>query len=144
MLACMLTWTTYGTWLQGDRRGYVKNAEVLPADDDRYRANQIQMKCQVVRLSMKQRSIVQKTIVEVASKAGHNIFALAVATNHVHLLIEPAGQPFGRLVSRYKNTTRRAIEAEGFVGQLWTKGFDKRYCNSQEDMGQQDSIHCSA
>jgi len=25
----MITWTTYGTWLQGDERGYVKNGKVL-------------------------------------------------------------------------------------------------------------------
>ncbi len=28
----MLTWTTYGSWLQGDVRGYVKNSRILPDD----------------------------------------------------------------------------------------------------------------
>lgn len=27
MIAYMLTWTTYGTWLQGDKRRYVKDGE---------------------------------------------------------------------------------------------------------------------
>ena len=134
MIGCMLTWTTYGTWLQGDRRGYVKNAEVLPADEDLYRANQKQMKFEPVRLSSKQQSIVRETILGTADKAGQKIFALAVAGNHLHLLLEPAGEPFGRVVSRYKNTARKAIEAEGFNGQLWTRGFDKRYCNSKEEL----------
>jgi hypothetical protein len=25
----MLTWTAYGSWLQGDRRKYVKNGQIL-------------------------------------------------------------------------------------------------------------------
>ena len=134
MIGCMLTWTTYGTWLQGDRRGYVKNAEVLPADEDLYKANQKQMKFEPVRLSSKQQSIVRKTILGTAEEAGQKIFALAVAGNHLHLLLGPAGEPFRRVVSRYKNTARKAIEAEGFNGQLWTRGFDKRYCNSKEEL----------
>ena len=28
-LGYMVTWTTYGTWLQGDERGYVKNGKIL-------------------------------------------------------------------------------------------------------------------
>ena len=78
MVGCMLTWTTYGTWLQGDRRGYVKNAEVLPADEDLYRANQKQMKFEPVRLSRKQRSIVRKTILGIAGKAEQKIPLTAV------------------------------------------------------------------
>jgi hypothetical protein len=29
----MITFTTYGTWLQGDERGYVKNGRILPGDE---------------------------------------------------------------------------------------------------------------
>ena len=29
MIAYMLTWTTYGTWLQGDERGYGKDGETF-------------------------------------------------------------------------------------------------------------------
>ena len=118
MVGCMLTWTTYGTWLQGDRRGYVKNAEVLPADEDLYRANQKQMKFEPVRLSRKQRSIVRKTILGIAGKAEQKIFALAIAGNHLHLLLEPAGEPFGRVVSRYKilyeRRLKRRVSAVGY------------------------------
>ncbi len=134
MVGCMLTWTTYGTWLQGDRRGYVKNAEVLAVNESMYKANRKQMKSEPVRLSKKQQSIVMEIILRIAAKAGQKIFALAVAGNHLHLLVEPGGEPFGCVVSRYKNTARKAIEADGFNGQLWTKGFDKRYCDSREEL----------
>jgi len=35
----MVTWTTYGTWLQGDRRGYVRDGQVLGEDKTLHDAN---------------------------------------------------------------------------------------------------------
>ena len=35
----MITWTTYGSWLQGDERGYVKNRNVLGKDEGLRKAN---------------------------------------------------------------------------------------------------------
>ena len=35
----MLTWTTYGTWLQGDARGYVKNGKILSENKGLEKAN---------------------------------------------------------------------------------------------------------
>jgi len=32
LIGYMVTWTTYGSWLQGDKRGYVKNGEILLAE----------------------------------------------------------------------------------------------------------------
>jgi len=33
IIGYMITWTTYGSWLQGGKRGYVKNGKILPAND---------------------------------------------------------------------------------------------------------------
>ena len=30
----MLTWTTYGSWLQGDERGYVRDGRILCGDKE--------------------------------------------------------------------------------------------------------------
>ena len=32
----MVTWTTYGSWLQGDKRKYVKDGKVLDGDEHIY------------------------------------------------------------------------------------------------------------
>jgi len=29
IIGYMVTWTTYGTWLQGEKKGYVKNGKIL-------------------------------------------------------------------------------------------------------------------
>jgi len=42
MIGYMVTWTTYGTWLQGDKRGYVKDGKTLAQNDKLKSANQRQ------------------------------------------------------------------------------------------------------
>jgi hypothetical protein len=44
LIGYMVTWTTYGSWLQGDKRGYVKNGTILPANDKLKSANRKQQK----------------------------------------------------------------------------------------------------
>ena len=34
MIGFMATWTTYGTWLQGHKKGYVKNGKILEANPE--------------------------------------------------------------------------------------------------------------
>jgi hypothetical protein len=50
-LGYMITWTTYGTWLQGDERGYVKNAKIHPANKALMLANAQLQSQNAVRLS---------------------------------------------------------------------------------------------
>ncbi|MBU2597040.1 MAG: hypothetical protein KJ757_05730 [Planctomycetes bacterium] len=74
----MVTWTTYGTWLQGDERGYVKDGEILPGNDKLKSANQNQQKFQTVKLNPKQKQIVQNAMLQEAQKINQKIFAIAV------------------------------------------------------------------
>jgi len=37
-------------------------------------------------------------------------------------------------VSHYKNAARLAMERNGFVGRLWTKGFSVRYCFDENQL----------
>lgn len=51
MIGYMVTWTTYGTWLQGDKRGYVKNGKILARNDKLKSANQRQQKYPTFKLN---------------------------------------------------------------------------------------------
>ena len=62
LIGYMVTWTTYGTWLQGDKRGYVKGGKILPGGDKLKAANQNQQKFQTVKLNHTQKQIVQNAI----------------------------------------------------------------------------------
>lgn len=105
----MVTWTMYGNWLPGDNRGYVKNGRILPADNKLLQANKARQKSPAVKLNAREKKIVREEILTEAEKINHEIIALAVCTNHIHLLARPHSQSIEELVGRYKSLTTRAL-----------------------------------
>jgi len=124
----MVTWTTYGTWLQGDERQYVKDGLVLPPNKAIAAANRQALKKGPVHLSIKGQRIVEQAIVQKAIQFSQQIYALAVCSNHVHLVAEYIPRPIGIVVQRYKSCAVRALRKIGIQGRVWTNGFDNRYC----------------
>jgi len=135
-LGYMVTWTTYGTWLQGDERQYVKDGQILPANNALAAANIRALTKNPVRLSFNQRRIVEEAIKQKAIRFGQQIYALAVCTNHVHLVAKYIPRPIGVVVQRYKNCAVRALRKTGVQGRVWTNGFDKRYCFDRDTLQQ--------
>jgi len=130
----MITWTTYGTWLQGDERGYVKKGETLKGNESLRKANTASQLGNAVKLNRKEREIVRKAVEYEAKRLGQKIYSLAVCSNHVHLVAEYISDPINEVVGYYKHAARVALQANGFVGRAWTKGYDKRYCFDDESL----------
>jgi REP element-mobilizing transposase RayT len=130
----MLTWTTYGSWLPGDERGYVADGRVLPGQVAILERNRKRQKSSAVKLSAQEKEIVKETILGEAKKIGHKLEALTVCSNHVHLLARPYTQSIEEVVGRYKSLTTRALWKEGRRGRIWSKGYDKRFCFTDEDI----------
>ena len=131
----MVTWTTYGTWLQGDHRGYVKNGTVNPGDEVLKKANQKQQKRPAVTLTKKEKQVVRRVILKEAERIGHIITALIVCPRHLHMVTEPCSESIEKIVSRYKNVSMFALRKTGRPGRIWTRGFDKRFCFTKQDLG---------
>jgi hypothetical protein len=136
VIAYMLTWTTYGTWVQGDRRGWVRDGTVCRANPALEDANRRQMKNKPVTLTKVQRMSARRAIVEEATKLNQRMFALVVCNNHVHIVAQNIDLPIGQVASHYKNAVRLTLQGEGFQGKLWTRGFDKRYCMNKEELAE--------
>ena len=130
----MVTWTTYGSWLPGDRRGYVDNAKILSENIEILERNRRRQKSHIVKLNSYEKKIVKQTILAEAESIGHKIEALIVYSNHVHLLARPHRKSIEETVGRYKSVTTRILWEHGRKGRIWTRGYDKRFCFSQEDI----------
>jgi REP element-mobilizing transposase RayT len=128
ILGYMVTWTTYGSWLQGDEQGYVKAGQTLLKNEKIETANRKLQKYDPIILSKSEKEIIRQAILEEASAQGHKIHAIAVCTNHVHIVAEPCKFSIEDIVSRYKNKSTFSLRKFGRPGRLWTKGFDKRFC----------------
>ncbi len=110
----MLTWTTYGTWLQGDEKGYVKKGKILPGNEKLEKANRKLQKLSTINLTKKEKEVVCEAILKAA---------------------EPCGESIEQIISRYKNIAMFALRKNGRSScQIWTSGFDKRFCFTEEDL----------
>jgi REP element-mobilizing transposase RayT len=133
-LAYMVTWTTYGTWLQGDKKGYVKDGQIIKPDADLEAANLRNLQKQPVRLTTIQKEIVNQAIAGKAEQLGQNVLAIAVCQNHVHLVVAYNGTPIEFSVKHYKNAAISALRKHGLVGRVWSSGFDKRFCFDEKSL----------
>jgi len=133
-LAYLLTWTTYGTWLQGDERRYVKNGEILEENSSLADANRHQLTKDPVTLTPNQQKAIEGAIYAKANEISQKIYALAVCSNHVHIVAGYTTKDLGLIVRYYKMAAQMALRKTGFNGRLWTKGFDKRFCFDEKTL----------
>src|SRR5262245_29653151 len=134
----LLTWTTYGTWLPGDRRGFVSpvrdesgqqvlhNTPDEPCDADppllQAYAGSI-MTADAVRLNLLQAGAIAEQVRETAHHRGWRLLALAVMNNHVHVVVGVLGDPDPeKLLGDFKAwATRRLNAGWGRRERWWTQ-----------------------
>jgi REP element-mobilizing transposase RayT len=142
--ALHITWTTYGSWLPGDERGYVSNTFVpgqgyerkqndpgtpCTADDEatRKRARKLQ-KWPTVFLNAEQALVVAQSLVDAAARYGWRILRAAIMANHVHVVIVgcPDDGPAVRRVLK-GNTQANLSKHHGSPRVWWTTRGSDRY-----------------
>lgn len=133
-LGYMVTWTTYGSWLQGDKRGFVKKGRICPANKTLADSNIQKLSKDPVKLSKAHRQQVANAILEKAKQLNQKICALWVASNHIHIVAEYTPSPIDEIVKYYKNAAQVELRKVGLTGRIWTNGFDKRYCFDKESL----------
>ena len=87
-LALFTTWTTYGTWLPGDDRGWFDPSIGLCEPDTLHmREATLMMAEDAVVLDLAQRQIVDRIIVAHCRIRGWELHAVNCRSNHVHVLL---------------------------------------------------------
>ena len=89
ILAYHITWTTYGTWLPGDERGWVDSAApgIRAPDPEREQIAALAMAEPLVTLSPEQRDLVEQTIRDHCRIRGWAPHAVNARTNHIHVVV---------------------------------------------------------
>jgi len=134
MISFMATWTTYGTWLQGHKKGYVKNGEILDANPKLEQSNKESLKNEIIKIPKRLREIVQNAILKEAKEINQKVYAITVCSNHVHIVVESIDKRCGYSVGRFKKAATTELRKYGFDKKVWTKGFNKRYCYNQREL----------
>jgi REP element-mobilizing transposase RayT len=145
-LAYHLTWTTYGTWLQGDERGWVKKGTSgIQEPDSRCQEHcQQLLKTLPVTLDPQQRLLVQATIEAHCHHRGWKLHAVNVRSNHVHIVVTAAMEPdsvmgqfkawCSRRLNEHERGLRRSSDPSLALGakRWWTHGGWKKRVDDED------------
>ena len=130
----MLTWTCYGTWLQGDERGWIKDGRQFTGNAALREANLEQMREQVRRLGAEEKAVVREALTDKAVELGQEVVALSVFSNHMHILLRWIDRPVARVAQMYKRAGTTALRKIGVAGKVWGRGYSVRYCFNEKDL----------
>ncbi|OHB55379.1 MAG: hypothetical protein A2173_05145 [Planctomycetes bacterium RBG_13_44_8b] len=71
----MATWTTYGTWLQGSKKGYVKNGITLKANPELEKYNEESLKHDKITIPKSLRIIIKNAILKESEEIGQPVLS---------------------------------------------------------------------
>ena len=140
-LAYLITWTTYGSWLPGDGRGWVEGGRggIQPPDSARVVAARQQLKTAPILLTSAQRDIVEQTIRDHCAFSGWSLHAVNVRTNHIHLVVTADASP-EEVMNQLKAWCSRRLNEHAAVqsttprrdrSQWWTQHGSTKWVNDE-------------
>lgn len=124
--AILFTMTTYGTWLRGDRRGWVDDGIIYPANPELEFSDRNRLKYPVYQFP-------QDRLLDVGAMIGDSlisrkqvaILALHVGTWHLHIVVGATTHDSGDISKCAKDAARWGLRIDR---PIWTDGYDKRFC----------------
>ena len=127
-IAYFISWTTYGTWLRGDERGWIRldsdgvttqeppNAALRAHDESL-------LKHAPIRLTLEMRRVVEDGVRRVCERRGWVLHAVNPRSNHVHVVVGSSRAMDPTLVALKAWSTRALREADLVDPdqRLWTR-----------------------
>ncbi len=146
--ALFITWTTYGTWLPGDPRGYVSNTlredgtfepkrnqrgTPYSRGDARTLASaQRLQKHNTVWLNYGQAATTAEALVKAAAQRHWFIIRAAIMASHIHTLTTRCPDDGSAILRIFKGVTSAELSNKaGRPGRWWTHGGSDRYLQDQ-------------
>jgi hypothetical protein len=109
-IAFFSTWTTYGTWLPGDQRGWFKRGHGLQESDPlREFEAALRMTEDAVTLDHQQRRLVEKTIADHCGIRQWMLHAVNCRSNHVHVVVTAPDRPIEVPREQFKSWCTRNL-----------------------------------
>jgi REP element-mobilizing transposase RayT len=141
-LAFFFTWTTYGTWLPGDERGWVRfhKGHQMP-DPPRKLEAMARMTEDACRLDDEERQLVERTVAEHCAVRGWTLHAVNCRSNHVHVVVAANRTPSEMRRQLKAWTARKLKELAGRRAEnakprenWWTERGSKRQIFDEEGL----------
>ena len=131
-LGIMITSTTYGTWLRGDRRGWVDEGRILPPAPPLEAFDRARLKHEPYAFDRDCLLRVEHAIAQaLATRKSAVILALHVGTWHMHMVIGATNHALADIVKCAKDAARYALRPGR---PIWTAHYDKRFCFDERSL----------
>jgi REP element-mobilizing transposase RayT len=141
-LAYFLTWTTYGSWLPGDERGWVaRPGHFEPPNFQLEAVARSLLTEEPCKLDVDQRRIVEETITKHCEIRGWHLHVVNCRTNHVHVVVTAPVNP--KIVrDQLKSWCTRKLKkhqmatnpSQSSRENWWTERGSKRWINDEESL----------
>ena len=142
-IAYLITFTTYGTWLHGDKRGSVNkehnrySSAFVNPNSGLHRKEQIALKNPPFVLKQSQREMVLKAILTVCEYLGWFAHAVHVRSSHIHIVVSGEEKPEKMMVN-FKAYATRAIRKcnneQTTIRKYWTRHGSTKYIWTKESL----------
>jgi REP element-mobilizing transposase RayT len=137
-IAFFITWTVYGTHLQGDERGWQRRRKGPQESQPRLaRWHHERLKYEVLLLSVEQRSIVEQKCQEHCDYRGWRLWAVNARSNHVHAVVTACRYSGKSVRDQLKANCTGGLRKQWTVfcdRPVWTLGGDWECVNSDDDL----------
>lgn len=134
----LITWTVYGTFLQGDSRWWKKrNSGEQPPQPLLEQWHRDRLKHDVILLNDDHRKSVESEIEFHCQNRGWKLWVVNARTNHVHVVVTAAGYLGDKIRDQLKaNCTREIREIDNrFVDRpVWTTKGDVQFLKKDDDL----------
>lgn len=105
------TWTTYGTWLPGDPRGWYQQGRGLQEPDAARRLEaMLLMTDSALTLDPEQRRLVEETVADHCAIRKWPLHAVNCRSNHVHVVVTAPGRPIELPREQFKSWCSRRLK----------------------------------
>ena len=137
-LAFFITWTVYGTFLQGDVRGWRQRRKgVRPPRPNLARWRRERLKHPIQLLGKEQQASVEFEIERLSAYRGWHVWAANARSNHVHVVVSAPGYTGEKVRDQLKANCTRVLRERWSVFEdrpVWTTGGDWQCVNTEEDL----------
>ena len=137
-IAFFITWTVYGTFLQGDSRWWRKrDSGEQPPQPLLERWHRDRLNHDVLLLSHEHRKVVAAEVTYHCQRRGWKLWGVNARTNHVHVVVTAAGYTGDKVRDQLKaNCTRgiREIDRQFVDRPVWTTKGDVEFVKTENDL----------
>jgi REP element-mobilizing transposase RayT len=119
MSITFVTTKSYGTWLPGATRGYVRKGELLPGDPLLLELSRNLLKSRPVYFTQSERLRLFAAMTAACTEFKYRLSDATIESWHLHWILFHNEDPIKRVVGRLKTRMRQALAR----GKIWTKGY---------------------